>query len=116
MAQKTGRVTIKLDGGALRSKAGASVQIGGTQREADTDDQGNVYFREMIVPATVSCTLIHTSDTDLIELRDFKNGTVNFECDTGVTYVIGGAFTTELGELSNGEVDWNGAGQPAEQA
>lgn len=116
MAQKTGRVKIKLDGATLRSKAGASLQIGGTRREADTDDQGRVYYREMDTPATVSCTLIHTSDTDLIALRDFKDGTINFECDTGTVYTIGGAFMTELGELSNGEVDFNGAGQAAEQA
>lgn len=116
MAKKTGRVTIKLDGAPLVSKPGASLQIGGVQREPDTSDQGQVFYKETIVHAMVNATMIHTSETDLLALRDFAGGTLNFECDTGVVYVIDGAFTTELGDLSNGEVDISLAGLPAEQA
>lgn len=115
MAKKTGRITIKLDGAPLRSKPGATLQIGGVQREADTDDQGQVYYREMIVPAEIGATMVHVAETDLLALRDFADGVVEYICDTGRTYVVSGAFTTELGTLENGEVSISLAGAPAEQ-
>lgn len=116
MAQKTGRVTIKLNGSPLVSQPGATLQIGGIQRDPDMSDQGQIYYREKIVPATISATLIHTSETDLIALRDFRDGTVNFECDTGRLYVVNGAFTVSVGDLKSGEVEWSGAGNPADQS
>ncbi len=115
MAKKTGRVTIKLDGTPLRSKPGASLQVGGVQREADADDQGQVYYRETIVPAEIVATMVHVADTDLLALRDFTEGVAEYICDTGRTYVVRGAFTTELGTLENGEVQISLSGQPAEQ-
>ena len=51
MAQATGRVEIKLNGELLRSKEGASIQTGGVTRESVTTDQGDVFYKETIVPA-----------------------------------------------------------------
>ncbi|HLS32163.1 MAG TPA: phage tail tube protein [Brevibacterium sp.] len=115
MAKVTGRVTVKINGETLRSAPGASIQVGGVTREAVPNDQGTVDYRETTAAAEVSATLVHVAETDLIALRDFVGGTVNYETDTGVTYVIGDAFVTELGELSEGEVEVTFSGNPAEQ-
>lgn len=115
MAKSTGRVSVKVNGVTLRSAPGASIKIGGVTREAVPNDQGTVDYRETTEAAEVSATLIHTAETDLIGLRNFVGGTVNFETDTGVVYVVGDAFVTELGELSEGEVEVTFGGNPAEQ-
>jgi hypothetical protein len=116
MAKATGRVSVKVNGETLRSKPGASIKIGGVTREDEPNDQGTVDFREQTEPAEVKATMVHVSTTDLIALRNFVNGTVNYETDTGVVFTVGGAYAKEVGELSNGEVEVIFGGNPAEQA
>lgn len=113
--KKTGRVTVKIDGTPLRSKKGASLQIGGTQRETETDDQGNVYFTEKESAAKIEATMIHVADTDLEALSKLTNATLEYETDTGVLYAVRGAHTNEVGDLVNGEVKVTFSGSPAEK-
>ena len=122
--QNTGRVTVKINGDTLRSRPGGVtlddymramwVRHGAT--EAVDNDQGGIDYRESTQAGGVSCTLVHVSSTDLEALRNFRDGVVNYETDTGKVYVIPGAFMTELGELSEGTVDVTFMGQPAEEA
>lgn len=112
MSQQTGRVTIKLDGEALRSKPGASLQTGGIQRTGDMTDQGEFYYQEKYIPSTIKCTMPHFIDTDLPKLRAWKNGTATFVSDTGASFTVAKACVTELGDLSNGEVDVTIMGNP----
>lgn len=114
--QNTGRVTVKMNGDTLRSEAGASLQYGGVTREAVPNDQGTVDYRETTQPAQVTATLIHVSGTDLEALRNFTDGVVNYETDTGKVYTIPGAFVSEVGELSEGTLDVTFMGNPAEEA
>ena len=111
--QNTGRVKVKMDGDVLRSKPGASLQIGGTKREAVPNDQGTVDFKESTAPAEVKCTLVHVATTDLDAIRDYSNGTVQFETDTGVAYTMPNAFCSDIGELKDGEVEVTFGGDPA---
>jgi Phage tail tube protein len=115
MAQQTGRVTIKLDNETLRSKGGASLQIGGIRRAFDATDQMESYYRESVIPAQIKCTMPHMSDTDLIRLRDWKNGTAHFTTDSGHTYTVANAAVAEIGDLANGDVDVTIGGDPAER-
>lgn len=114
--KSTGRVTVKMNGATLRSRPGASINIGGVTREEVENDQGTVDYRESTKASEVTATLVHTAETDLIALRNFVGGTINFETDTGAVYVVGGAFTKEVGDLSEGEVEVTFGGNPAEQA
>jgi hypothetical protein len=116
MARKTGRVTVTVDGNVLKSKPGASIKIGGVMREPIMDDQGGYNYTETLEPSQVKCTLLHVAETDLPALRAFVDGTVHYETDTGVSYVVTGAGTGEIGELANGEVEVTFNGPPAEQA
>lgn len=114
MAQQTGRVTVSWDGNNLKSKPGASLQMGGvTRTENGMDDQGGFYYKEVIVPGMAKCTLIHTSETDLAELREVKDADVQFSTDTGKVYTIPNGVFTQFGELANGEVEVTFMGSPA---
>jgi hypothetical protein len=111
--QQTGRVTVKADGDTMRSKPGASIDIGGEEREGGMTDQKVFYFKEKLNPAMVKCTLIHCSDTDVKKLRSLKNIEVQYETDTGVVLTVANAVTAKIGELANGEVDVTFTGSPA---
>lgn len=111
--QAFGRATVKLDGKALRSKPGASIQLGGYRREYALTDQREGYYTETEVPAEVKCTMPHMSDTDLVALRNFKNGTVQFITDHKRVYTVPNACFGEMGEVTNGEVEVTFRGEPA---
>ena len=104
MSQASGRVTIKLDGQAIRSKPGASLQTGGITRTGDMTDQGEFYQSEKWVPSSIQATMPHMTDTDIVKLRAWKNGTATFATDAGHTFTVAKACVTEIGDLSNGEV------------
>lgn len=116
MARKSGRVTVKVNGDVLTSKPGASLQMGGKRRAFEMSDQGTPHHQETLVPAEVKATLIHVATSDVPALRDFVDGTVTFEDDIGVVYVVRGAGTMEIGPLANGEVEVTFGGAPAERA
>lgn len=101
--QQTGRVTVTRDGVSFRSKSGAKIDPGGVKRTPEKTDQGVTFYKEENVPPMVECTLIHTSDLDIIELSRAKDWTLQFHTDTGVTYTIANAFTTEPVTMQNGE-------------
>jgi hypothetical protein len=111
MAQQTGRVSVVLDGEIIRSKPGASFQPGGMTRAYDLTDQNTLYFRETFVPAKVSATMVHMSDTDLAKLQKFVGGTLQFKTDTGVVYNVTDAGMVSFGELKDGEISVEFAGQ-----
>lgn len=115
MGQATGRVTIKLDTATLRSKNGATIQVGGIQREFDVTDQSEAFFREKVVVASIRATIVHMADTDLLKLRTWKNGTAFFRTDTGRTYTIAHAAVASIGDLANGECEVVIMGDPAAQ-
>lgn len=114
MSQVTGIVYVKVNGALLRSKEGAKLNLGGKERSPVVGH--SVYgFTEKVVPATVECTLAHTADTDLVALGALTGATVQFETDTGVTFVVANAFTTKTLELKggDGEVTLEMNGDPA---
>lgn len=114
MSQATGRVTIRLGSDSIRSKPGATLNIGGINREYDVTDQGEVYYRERNSIASIRATMPHFSDTDLIKLKQWVNGTAFFETDSGVMYTIAKAGTATIGDLTNGEVEVTINGEPAQ--
>lgn len=114
MSQQTGRVTIKLGSESLRSKPGAVIQIGGVTREYAMTDQGESYYKENMVCASIRATMPHFADTDLIKLRNWKNGVAFFETDSGVLYTVPKAGTANVGDLTNGEVEITIMGDPAQ--
>lgn len=115
MAQKTGRVTIKVGGVPFVSKPGATLQLGGIMREADISDQGRSFYTEQWQAAECSFTLIHTKDTDLEAIRAMKDAPLEFACDTGRSYTVPNAFYKSDEGLSAGEVNLTFGGDPGVQ-
>lgn len=114
MADQTGRVTVTVDTvGALRSKPGASCDMGGLVSEGGMTDQGLFYAKESYQFCTIECVLVHMSDTDLHALKKAKNVTVKYETDTGVTYTTALGRVANSLKLENGEVPVTIIGPPA---
>jgi hypothetical protein len=114
MAQVTGVVRIKINGTLVRSKAGATLNLGGVNR---TVQKGHSIYGYSSEPQEAVCsfTIAHTADVDEDELRDFTDGVLMFETDTGKTYQVNAAFTSVPPELTGGEGDLTVeiTGQPA---
>jgi len=103
--QVTGIAYVSVNGAMLRSKEGAKLKVGGMERVAVVSNGKVIGYTEKAVPAEIDCTVAHTADTDLLAMSKFKDATVTFETDTGKTYTIPKAFTTEPCELSGGSGD-----------
>lgn len=115
MAQVTGIVKVYIDGALLRSKQGAKLKLGGKKREAVVGH--SVYgFSEEVEPSELDCTIAHTADFDALAIGEATNATLRFECDSGVTYLVRNAFTTESLEVSSGgDTSLKMMGEPAVQ-
>lgn len=109
----SGRIKVKIDGELLRSLPGASIDIGGVTREEKPNDQGTVDYVEKTKPAMVKAKLSHVGTTDLPRILAFTGGQVQYEADNGVTYLVPNAWTKEIGELADGEVEVTFGGDPA---
>jgi hypothetical protein len=105
--QQTSKVTVKVDGDSIRSKAGSSsAKLGGLYRtETESTDQGTFVYKEKWIPSEIKTTVIHVADTDLIKIRDSKDVTVTYEPDVGKTLTMANAVCTEVGELKDGECE-----------
>lgn len=116
MAQVTGIVYVKVDGQLLRSNEGASLELGGKSREPRVGNR--LYgFSEKVVPAKCEFTLAHVGGDDLIGLQDKVDGTLEFETDTGDSYLMANSFCTQPAKISggSGEVPFIFVGEPAEK-
>lgn len=102
--QVTGRVFISLGGKRLRSKEGATLNIGGESREAVVGDDSVHGFTAKLNAPSVDCAISHTADTSLKELQAITDTTLLFETDTGKTYTLSHAWVSNPPELSKGEV------------
>lgn len=112
--QQSGLFTVQWDGNTLRTEAGgASIDIGGEEREGAMTDQRVFYFKEKLNPAIVKGTVVHCSDTDLKSIRAAKNIEVQFMTDTGVVYTVANAVCGKVGELKDGKVEITFIGSPA---
>lgn len=107
-----------MDGLSLKSKEGAEIDIGGMNREAAIADGIVADFTEEPVPAQLTATLLHGAQSDLIKIRDATNVTIVFSSDTGVKYVMRGAWCSKPPKLKGGkgECDVEFQGPPAIQS
>ena len=115
MSKVFGISSIYLNGQEQRSKDGASIMIGGVE---NTAQKGKVIhgFSESLVPAEVEFTMSMMADTDLIALRIFE-GTVKFETDVGVSWLVTGAKNKTPPKVTggDGDIEVSMVGNPAVQ-
>lgn len=112
MTQLTGKATVKVDGTEMLTDVDSTLNVGGVSREFMTGPNGVQGYRETFEAPSLSSTVRHTADTDLIALGRIKGATVLFTTDTNDTYVLRRAAVTETVELSGGNIrlNWGGMG------
>ena len=112
MTQLTGKATVKVDGTEMLTDVDSTLNVGGVSREFMTGPNGVQGYRETYEAPSLSSTVRHTADTDLIALGRIKGATVLFTTDTNDTYVLRRAAVTETVELSGGNIrlNWGGMG------
>lgn len=112
--QHHGRATISYNGKRLKSKEGATLNPGGTNRTPDPLDDGTVGFMESTVAPELTCVVPLTRDLAVEELRNLTGANVVFQSDVGLSWVIRDAFVTTAPVVGR-EVTLTFSGQPAEQ-
>lgn len=104
MTQVAGKVFITINGQRLRSKEGASLDTGGTEREPVISDSGVDGFMEKETAPKVDCKVSLTDEVKLKDLQAFKDGTLVFETDTGRVFTLTNAWNAKPPKLEKGEV------------
>lgn len=116
MSKVTGIVTIKVDSVLVRSEEGAELDLGGFER---TSRMGHSRYgaSEKAVPSKVKFTTAHVGGDDLIGMQKITEGTIEFETDTGDTYLVANATCMKPAVLTGGEgkVAWEFEGDAAEK-
>ena len=97
-----GIATIRVDGQEFPTERGATLNPGGVNRNTKMAGR-RVFYNEEPVAPTLSATVLHIEDLDIIEIGKIRDATVLFECDNGQDYMLTGAFVTETAELNSGE-------------
>jgi len=114
MAKVTGIVKVYVNGTLHRSLEGASLDLGGYEREMVTGH--SVYgYKEKVMPSACEFVLAHIADVTLTDLGKVVAGTLRFECDSGVTYLVTNACVTKTLKVKggDGEVEVEMQGDPA---
>jgi hypothetical protein len=104
MAQKTYTIVIKVNGKTVESMPGATIKFGGFTREpVVVNGRAGQHFIEKPEPGGCSFKIAHGADTDIDEVRNWKDVTLQGYCDSGGVYQCAGAFTMNSIELADGD-------------
>ena len=114
MAKLTGVVIIRIGGDVMRSEPGAKLKLGGKNREMKSGHKVNGHV-ESVEPSECEFTVAHASGDDATKWNDIVDQELEFECDSGQTYLVKNACCTDPPELSDngGGVALKFAGDPA---
>lgn len=113
----TGICKIKIDGALVRTKEGATIQMGGYTRTPQYGDGVLIGYTEAPMAAVVTATLQHASDTDIDAINNGVDVSIIFDCDSGPQFLVRSAFrSSDPVELTggDGELTVEFSGQPAE--
>ena len=107
MTQITGKATVKVDGTELLTDLESTLNVGGVSREFILGPRGPQGHRETPEAPSLTTTVRHTDDTDLISLSRITNATVIFTTDTDDAYVLRRAAVTDTVEMGSGNIRLN---------
>jgi len=114
----TSQITVKVDGDTILAKSGqVTFNPGGYERDAVYADGRMIGYTNKPISSVISGSIQHTSDIEMRALADQENVSIVLEMDSGLKYLIDGAFATKPPELSgdSGDVAIEYKGQPAKQ-
>jgi len=103
--QVAGKITISTASmGVLRSKPGATLDIGGNKRDPVEDDQGVAGYTEATVAPSIDATFTKKSGISVKAIGDITNEDISFEGDDGSHHILREAWCSEPPTLSAGEI------------
>jgi len=103
--QVGGRATIStVSMGVLRSKQGATLDLGGDKRTGQTDDQGVAGFSVEPGIPSIDATFTQKGGVSAAALAAIVNEDIAFETDVGSHHVLRNAYCAETVTLTAGEI------------
>ena len=118
MGMQHSKAYIKVNGSLLATQPGAKIDLGGNSRASVIGDNRIHGYSETLKPGMLECELSLSQGVSLDDIRNFVGATVTYEADTGQTYVMRDAFTTDTVTVTAGEggkVALKMEGQPFEE-
>jgi hypothetical protein len=114
MSKYLGRVAIRFNGLILDSKPGASIDLGGTQRDSVVNEH-TMGYTEAPKQSSVECELALKQGDSVEQYRNVTNATLVFETDTGQRYIVKAAFIADTPVISSAGVKLKFMGEPAQE-
>jgi len=110
MAIVTGMANIRVNGKIVRSKPGATCDLGGVTREPIMGSTGLDGFSETPRASRVTFSVTDKSNIKLSDIKDVTNGVITFESvshkgQLGKVYIIRNASCSGEAEVTAGEGD-----------
>ena len=103
MSKIFGRALIKVNGMAMQTLPGASLEPGGVGRTTVNGAHGTLGYTEQVKNSKCEFEIAYTARTSLKEIGDWGDVTVEFQCDTGQSYVISHGWSTEPPPITDNE-------------
>lgn len=100
--QLFGRAFITIDGDLIETEIGASLDLGGMEREAKPGTHSADGYVERLKPARIECSPQVDADTRVSGFN-FSGATVLFEADTGQQFLVSGAYSVDTPAITAGE-------------
>lgn len=116
MAKQTGKIFFNIPGhGRVDSRPGATVDFGGPIRTAQESDVVIGNYTERDQESNAQFTINHDALTDEIEIGRVENVTLNFQTDSGVSWILPECYSVRPGQLTDGGVSYEYSGKPAKK-
>lgn len=103
MSKLLGRVLLKVNGRLLKSKPGASIDLGGDVRNPVVGSSSLLGHTVSYKEATIDATLVLGAGDSLEDIRNLVDGTGEFICDTGQTYMVREVTNADTLKVTEGE-------------
>lgn len=98
-----GKAYIKMDGKLLESMPGATLDLGGVERQPLIGSNAVLGYSEKPKPAMLDCKIALGIPTALEDFRTATDVTITFEADTGQTWNMPNAWLVEPPVVSDGD-------------
>lgn len=103
MSRLFGQATIRVNGKVYNTKKGAKLNPGGTKRTPRLGSHSTGGFTEERVNSQLDCVVLIGEGDSIVEINRITDATIEFECDTGQSYIIRGGYCLDPVELTEGE-------------
>ncbi len=98
-----GQAIITIDGERMPTDGQTTLDIGGVTRNSVTGDFDAGSFNETPRPAQLNISLLVKQGRSLAQIRAIDNATVTIRFDTGQTYVMRNAYTSEASTVTSND-------------